>query len=610
MNAFLPDYLSSYRLASAEIYQLSPADYYLAREVVGSLSINDSDDAIYWFHIVIALGESLRQGHTCLPISALANTHIGYHVDEGGIVTHQGFIFPSIETLTALVSSTLDETQEQLLIHYDGNLYLRRYFLLERELSESLNAFNQTDPNVDLRSAKSIIDKLFAVSDDEVDWQKIAVANTLNKQFSVIAGGPGTGKTYTVTKLLAALIMIEHSNSLDIRLVAPTGKAAQRLAESIGAAVAGFEGQIDQAILEQIPSDAQTIHRLLGVIPNQVNFRHRQDNKLSADVVIIDEVSMVDLPLMTRLFRALAEHCKVIMLGDADQLPSVAAGGVLADLAPRPHAGFTSGNQRFLNGVLSQSVPLPDGRCDHLVFLNKSRRFDGSGGIGNLAKLVIAGDADSSWQLISDAENLDKSKQIAFQQGEINEWLSHYVQQYYKPVQLANTVEEAFEKLSNFRILCAMRAGRTGVEAINAQVQQLLGIDQRKPLYHGKPIMILNNDYNIGLYNGDIGIVWQDGNQLVAYFAEQDGSYKRVLPAKLPSYEAVYAMTIHKTQGSEFSHVLMVLPEQSNNQLLSRELLYTGITRAKANITIASDIDVWRQGVLRKVERYSGLSLD
>jgi len=610
MSFQLPDYLSTYRLASTEIYQLVAADYFLAREVLTSLDISGEDEAVYWFHIIIALGESLRQGHTCLPLSSLANNHIGYHVDEGGIVTHQGFIFPDAQKLKELVSSVLTVSKEQLLVLDNSNLYLRRYFLLERELSDALSVFNQIDSNVDVNKAKSIIDSLFVSQEDEIDWQKVAVANTLNKQLSIIAGGPGTGKTYTVTKLLAALLMLANDSALHIKLVAPTGKAAQRLAESIGAAVQGFKGQIEESILEQIPTDAQTIHRLLGVIPNQVNFKHHQDNKLHVDVVIVDEVSMVDLPLMTRLFRALPEHCKVIMLGDADQLPSVAAGGVLADLAPRPHRGYTKENHSFLETTLSQVLPLDNGVYDHLVFLNKSRRFDGSGGIGNLAKQVIDGDAQASWHLVAESERLDPSNQIAYQAGDINEWLPDYVARFYKSIQEASTVESAFEKLSHFRILCAMRSGRTGVEAINAQVQQLLGVDLRKPLYHGKPIMILNNDYNVGLYNGDIGIIWQENEQLVAYFIQQDGELKRVLPAKLPSYEAVYAMTIHKTQGSEFSHVLMLLPEQSNNQLLSRELLYTGITRAKKNITVASEMDVWLQGVTRKVERYSGLTIE
>jgi exodeoxyribonuclease V alpha subunit len=468
----------------------------------------------------------------------------------------------------------------------------------------------------------------------------VAVANAINKKFSIIAGGPGTGKTYTVTKLLAALVMLNSSSSLNekpnadlkIALVAPTGKAAQRLSESVTNALQGFTGQISATVLSKIPQEAQTLHRLLGVIPNSVNFRHHQDNLLNIDVLLIDEVSMVDLALMVRVFRALPSHCQIILLGDADQLPSVAAGSVLNDLAPKPHRGYSPENHQYLSQV-SQCVNLPQWKkspkssgltlaADHVVFLDKSRRFDGEGGIGKIASHVINGRFSESWQLLTEKLVIDNNHQDVLQsgdtlcllEGKASSWLAAFVSEYYAPIFAQKTVSAAFKQLQKFRILCATRVGEQGVESLNEQVQNILikrgDINAFETRYCGQPIMINVNNYSLGLYNGDIGLLWKNElGHLMAVFEQANNEYKWVNPARLPQHETVYAMTIHKTQGSEFEHVVMVLPEQSDNKLLSRELMYTAITRAKQKLSIATLANVWRQGVTTKTTRYSGIDL-
>jgi exodeoxyribonuclease V alpha subunit len=426
-----------------------------------------------------------------------------------------------------------------------------------------------------------------------------------------------------------------------IALVAPTGKAAQRLSESITNALHGFKGQIDEQVLTKIPQEAQTLHRLLGVIPNSVNFRHHQDNLLNIDVLLIDEVSMVDLPLMVRTLRALPSHCQVILLGDADQLPSVAAGSVLNDLAPKPHQGYSLANQQYLTRITDCSN-LPKLKksakstnltlaADHVVFLEKSRRFDGEGGIGKIASHVINGRFNQSWQLfdetfsksINTPENalessfentLETESTLRLLKGKPSEWLAELVSKYYTPLFNIKTVSDAFTQLQKFRILCATRVGEQGVESLNEQVENILikrgDINAFDTRYAGQPIMINVNNYSLGLYNGDIGLLWKNkAGHLMAVFEQANNEYKWVNPARLPQHETVYAMTIHKTQGSEFEHVAMVLPEQTENKLLSRELMYTAITRAKKQLSVCALANVWRHGVTTKTTRYSGINL-
>ena len=561
------------------------------------------------------------------------------------------------------------EPQPIVLSHQ--RLYLRRYYQFEQALKQVVrerrtikvkpvaSSVNSENSASNVEAIKNIIASLFAelgqqneAVNSDIDWQAVAVANAMNKDFAIIAGGPGTGKTYTVTKLLAALLMLasannnngEHFSPPKISLVAPTGKAAQRLSESITAAVECFRSSIDGKILNLIPKTAQTIHRLLGVIPEQVNFRHHQENLLDIDILLIDEVSMVDLPMMTRIFRALPSHTKVILLGDADQLPSVAVGSVLADFAPRPHQGYSALNHQYLtqvtgyqalpkdNAVRANDTQYSAGDC--VTFLMKSRRFDGEGGIGRIADHVINGQYQESWQLLQQSTALNNpvlnsevatevvknDTQLTLLSGNIESWLTPLVEQYYLCLSQCKRVEDAFALLAKFRILSSTRKGPQGVESLNTLVIDILRdkgaiafnrFESNTTLYASQPIMISENDYRLGLYNGDIGLLWRNSQgHLMAVFENAQGGYDWILPSRLPKFETVYAMTIHKTQGSEFEHVAMVLPEQKDNRLLSRELLYTGITRAKQHLSIASNQSVWQSGVSQQVKRHSGLAID
>lgn len=610
---------ANYRVASSALAEIQAIDFYFALNVCQTLNTSNSDI----FHLAIACHQALQNGHSCLPIDLVAGKRLWQSGEDYSDEEKPGFSFSDKTTLLAELNKyEALNTHNAMMVLDNEHLYLRRYYLFERQLEKAIKVKLSETSQTNVEATAAVVTELFPHDEHQgIDWQKVAVANALNKNFTVIAGGPGTGKTYTVTKLLAALVMLNHHQDdarLNIALTAPTGKAAQRLSESILAAIAGFKGMIDDDVLEQLPSKAQTIHRLLGVRANQVNFKHDQNNLLPVDVLLIDEASMIDLALMTRIFRALPEHAKVILLGDPDQLPSVASGSVLSDIAPRPHRGYSEKNSVFLSKVLHHDIGQllavdQNNVTDHLTILQHSRRFDGQGGIGVVAKHVIAGNATASWQRLE----ADASRQVSLESGENMTVLSKYIDTYYKPLLAMTDLSQAFAQLAKFRVLVAMRKGELGVENLNHIVvqrfieQQLIDTNQgykKMPLYHGMPIMITENHHKLGLYNGDIGLIWQENDQLVAVFEQVDG-YKTLIPSRLPSFELVYAMTIHKTQGSEFNHVLMALPDNSQNKLLTRELLYTGITRAKQQLSVIGEYAVWKQGVEAQVIRHSQLNL-
>lgn len=691
----LPYY--SYVHACRYLSQLEAIDYFFANEVIKaiythlsslknatnetiskeggySFSLLQENTKQLW-HIFAMLSQSLRQGHTCLTISKLALLHIAQ--DE----LHIGYKFDDEMCLSQLLNNMyIGSESNQLVVYSQGRLYMRRYFQFEQELEQHIVDKLSIPGEHDAKDIKQTVMRLFPEdnSKDEIDWQKLAVANALNKKFSIIAGGPGTGKTYTVTKLLAAIYMLSNAGNetvkeknkllnnkaiykkpLEIALTAPTGKAAQRLRESIEIALLGFKGTICDEILSLISTNTKTLHRLLGVIPNSPNFKHNEKNLLSCDVLLIDEVSMVDLPMMARIFRALKPEASVIFLGDADQLPSVAVGSVLADLAPSPHPGYSDKNLLQLSThcqlsheLLKDAMPNPSRAVknyDYLSFLLKSRRFDGDGYIGKVAKSVIKGDVSSSWALLHKNQlnkQLTENKQISHKElslveHDLSTWLKPLIDNYYKGLSHCDEPTEAFELLAKFRILCVMRVGEFGVESINTWVSTYLSgnepsvkqyikqvsFENDKRHYHGMPVMITQNNYRMNLFNGDIGLIWfnKKSKRLVAYFEHSDTSkeeldssnqqYRQFLPSRLPTFEPVYAMTIHKTQGSEFEHVALILPKlnptmpvkNDDNQLLSRELLYTGITRAKKRLTICTQKNAWEQGVKARVNRESGL---
>ncbi|GLR76984.1 exodeoxyribonuclease V subunit alpha [Aliivibrio sifiae] len=451
-----------------------------------------------------------------------------------------------------------------------------------------------------------------------VNWQKVAAAVALTRRFSVISGGPGTGKTTTVTKLLASLVTQaqQDNKSIAIKLVAPTGKAAARLTESIGQAVQSIG--LAPEVKEAIPTDASTLHRLLGYIPNQVDFRHNKSNPLHLDVLVVDEASMVDLPMMARLLDAVPEHARVILLGDKDQLASVEAGAVLGDICQFTKMGYSQNQAQQLSQLTGYALPVQSHNnavADSLCMLQKSYRFDARSGIGQLAKAINEGSkfkVEAVWAKgfsdirFHDLSNDSYNAMITMMVNGYRSYLGH--------IHAGDKPEVALKAFSYIQLLCAMREGDFGVVGLNQRIEKGLRKSDLIPhgdevWYSGRPVMVTQNDYGVGLYNGDIGIAMPDpvDQRLRVYFDMPDGSIRGVLPSQLPEHETVYAMTIHKSQGSEFEHTVLALPAEFS-PILTRELIYTGVTRAKKKLDLFATEKVVARGVMIKTQRNSGLA--
>jgi exodeoxyribonuclease V alpha subunit len=473
-----------------------------------------------------------------------------------------------------------------------------------------------------------------------LNWQKVAAAVALSKQFAIISGGPGTGKTTTVVKLLAAAIeqskltrnlqKDDQAQSMVIQLVAPTGKAAARLTESIGGALQKLP--IDPEIKALIPTKASTIHRLLGAIPNNPEFKHHSRNPLHLDMLVVDEASMVDLSMMVKLVDALPKHARLVLLGDKDQLSSVEAGAVLGDLFSFHRPGYSEATQQLLTQLTGykyvQAQESVGVLTDNLCLLQKSYRFDAQSGIGQLARAVNIG-STSQYHKIKDGNFSDIERysldsehysQLFKQLGKryrayLDQQSSQDMESDVPESQMFEIAKAKLKLFQTTRLLCAVREGEFGVVQCNRRIERELAaqrlIQPSELWYVGRPIMVTQNDHSLGLFNGDIGICLIDQSnpegRLKVYFELPDGNIKAVLPSRVPAHETGFAMTIHKSQGSEFDATYMLLP-QNYTPLLSRELVYTGITRAKKSLHLYANTDVIDRAINSPTLRASGLA--
>jgi len=511
------------------------------------------------------------------------------------------------------------------LVLADERLYLNRLYQAEQQVKQQIN--RRVSTVLPLPSTVTAqLEALFppaaptsATAPTEPDWQKLACAMALQRRFAIITGGPGTGKTTTVVKLLV-LLQQAAAHKLTIKLAAPTGKAAVRLTESISGARAKLSAQLSPQQLERILTDVTTLHRLLGALPNRRSFKHNSDNPLQLDVLVVDEASMVDLEMMAALLAALPERAQLVLLGDKDQLSSVEAGSVLGDLCRGADVGGYSRDTLALLTPFT-TLPLADWQGDGTVLnqatvmLRRSHRFDSKSGIGQLAAAVNRGDiqAPALFTQFDDITLLAGNSPEALKATVVagyRQYLQLMQQSATEPEQWAGAVLGCY---SRFQLLCALRSGDWGVEGLNRQISQWLSsaglIDARQLWYAGRPVMMQRNNYSLGLMNGDIGITLIDpqSGQLRVVFQLADGSLKWVLPSRLSEVETAFAITVHKSQGSEFNHCCLVLPAD-NSPLLSRELLYTGITRAKQQFSLlCANPALLQQAIARRVSRSSGL---
>lgn len=413
----------------------------------------------------------------------------------------------------------------------------------------------------------------------------IANIQRLGGKFNIITGGPGTGKTYSITGLLVD--MVGKNSNLKIALAAPTGKAAARMNESIMENVER-RAELDEptrAALTQLK--AQTLHLLLGALPNTVFFRHNAENKLPYDLVVVDECSMIDGPLMAKLLNAIDDNTLIYLLGDKDQLASVEAGSVFGDICR------------------AQDTPLLNGRVKAKT---ESHRFDANKGIGKFSKGVIDGNCS-----LADFEN---DEQVTIDTEYSNSLFEEYAIKY-KAYITEPDIKKALTKLNDVRFLCATREFDHSVDEYNLKIERLLrrqveGFHPKRGFYHNQPIIITQNDYTHKIFNGDVAIIREremDGRiEMVAHFEDMDGDIRTIPAHYLNHYQTMFAMTIHKSQGSEFTHVMVVLPEKRGRKLLTRELLYTAVTRAKERIAIMSSPETLALSMEKTVNRASGIT--
>jgi exodeoxyribonuclease V alpha subunit len=593
-------------------FELSHIDKYFADFIC-----REAGDTSPVLKLVVSLASNaVGNGNICLDLGDYAGSVVRVDGEEKCL--------PSMEELRGYLQSLPVVGQpgdfRPLVLDGNGRLYLYRYWNYEQELARViLDKAAGRCTGIEETVLSDGLRRLFpGKSGDETDWQKVAAVASVRKRFTVISGGPGTGKTSTVVKIIALLIEQAKDSPLRIALAAPTGKAAARLKESIRL----LKEKLDCAedVKDRIPDEVTTIHRLLGAIGNSIRFRFSKENPLPFDAVVIDEASMVALPLMSKLATALKPEAKLILLGDRDQLSSVEAGAVLGDicggsrLEPYSHrfAVFVEkvAKETILNGAPETSLPPLQ---DSLVVLKMNYRFDENSGIGEVSRAINAGEGYDAVSLLQG----DRCKDIAWRSfpkaTDMKKSLVCKVVDGYGRYLAAQSPAEALASFDSFRILCALRQGIHGVAGINSLVEEILAekglIDPRSRWYPGRPVMITANDYGLKLFNGDVGIVLPDPESdwhPRVFFAAPDGGVRSLSPLRLPTHETVYAMTVHKSQGSEFSQVLLLLPD-SDSQVLTRELVYTGITRAKANVDIWGSKDLFLTAVSRRIVRKSGL---
>ncbi|MEW9796589.1 exodeoxyribonuclease V subunit alpha [Alteromonas sp. CYL-A6] len=596
-------------------------DYYFSRTfAVPTLS---DADAQVWQQLLILLSWQLRQGHTCLSLNEVADKTWFRQAD----VADSGFTLPDSDRLLTLARDALNhDVVATGLILDDALLYTRRYYAFEQEVIGAITArrhYVTPEPDA-LARCHAVWQQMFDCQpQSEQDWQQVAVAASLLQPFSVINGGPGTGKTYTVTRLLLALqAMSDHP--LNIVLAAPTGKAAQRLSESVGSARDALRGKVDEQLLTTLPEQAVTLHRLLGVSQYGIDTRFHADNPLDLDVLIVDEASMVDIGLMARVVRALPAQARLFLVGDADQLPAVESGNVLeALITPPDENAIASG--RGVPRVMREHIAA---LCPHLPLLavdddapgwvhtlSRSQRFGGA--LARAAAAIRSGDvsafeheanthAELPEALSSDVSLCPLPAAATALTSLIRQTLSALLE--------ARSVQEAIEATRACRWLTPVRKGPFGAQALNSLMEQVVRDAVKAPdsaFFRGRMLMVTQNNYAQQLFNGDIGIVWPDASgSLKAWFERADGSIRAMNLSRLPAVESAFAMTIHKSQGSEFSQVVMVIPPSQSQQIQSlyhRGLLYTGLTRAKSGCLILSDNDTLEAMMTRRDSRFSGL---
>jgi exodeoxyribonuclease V alpha subunit len=568
------------------------------------------DDALSILRrVACGISEATTGGHACLSLSDMAGQGMPELAEIRRLLLASG-----------VVGTPDDPGTMPLIIDNQQRLYLHRYFDYERRLAHRLLMASGTvqGSKVDVSLNPEV--PFSAVNHSgQTLWQRVAVALALLQKLTIISGGPGTGKTSTVVHLLACLL--EKDPECRIRLTAPTGKAAARMLEAIRQSAA----QINAEVQSKLPTESFTIHRLLGVTSDNGRYRHHAGNPLAVDVLVVDEASMLDLALATRLFEAVPPHARIILLGDKDQLSAVEAGAVFSEICANPTLTPDCVSRlAVLTEIPEREIaPMPPTQLTPLsnsvIWFSENFRFAHDSGIGKLASEVNAGNADA---VMSSLRNTDDRGITWIEDGNLipapltlQMMFDRYAGYLHALQTSPNSLPAIFEAFDQFRVLCALREGSRGVNEINRQISRYFRNALNHPLdpgeqsewYPGKPLMVLRNDYNLNLFNGDIGIALPDeSGTMKVHFPDSMGGYRTIAPIRLAAHETAFAMTVHKSQGSEFDTIMLVLPAHES-RAVSRELFYTAITRARNEGIVVGDQDVVEMAIASQSQRRSGL---
>lgn len=593
----------------------SELDYYFAK------LIGEQNKELQLLALLVS--RAYRFGHTLATFDYLNAPAKWFSEEPDETVRNLGFELLKEANLSLETDWRDIALESPALIKSEWGIYLAKNYQQEGKIVEFVLK-HQVDTQFSeerLVRFQGLLDRYFSTSDaqSEIDWQKVAAANSLIQYLSVISGGPGTGKTTTVFKILAILQEAAKEGGqapLKMVLAAPTGKAAARLTESINEQKARALTEIESDILKQIPSESYTIHRLLGIHPISKKTRYHAQNPLMLDLLVVDEASMIDLQLFVDLIEALPAHARIIFLGDKDQLASVEAGSIMSELAFTEN--YTSRHSQTIEALTGVSLPVNSEiyPANYFSLLKKSYRFDDASTLGRLAKRIntYTHNYFDTQQKIRDVMEILTSHDpligyhtLPIEESVLSTELRAFYQPYLDAILAPNSTKQAiFSAFNSARVLAIQRRGDYGIERLNHLIAKtLFPTTYNMAFYHGLAIMIEENDYEYGLFNGDIGLILEEEGRLRAFF-EIDNELRAFSIHSLPQFNHAFAMTVHKSQGSEFERVMLFLAEYES-AFLSTELFYTGLTRAKKEAIIFSSEGAIRASLMQRAQRFSAI---
>ena len=560
-----------------------------------------------WVLLAAALvGKYSSQGNVCIDLADLLSAGVFDGEDQESVK-----LTISLEDwLGRLSASPLVGApgERAPLILSDHRLYLHRLWTHENEVTQALlQRCKRVQTQSDIDMPLSDFDRIFP---DANPQQAQAIRSALTQSLTVISGGPGSGKTYTIAMLIALLNRLDLAYGLRVHLAAPTGKAAMRLHASIQDAMKHLSpgSEKDRTVVNEV----QTVHRMLGVVPGQTTPRYNAHNNLVSDMVVVDEASMIDLGMMAHILDALTESTRLILLGDKDQLASVAPGAVLGDICSGVEIPLGSPHETPHEVECCRTL------APHIVVLDRRYRFGPGGGIDLLGDAVNRGRANQALELLENSDLPEISLRPVRNVADLHAAIVERVAGAFLPLVQCNDPATSLRMLDRLKLLTPLRGGPFGVAALNTAVKGVLqranaivGDHSIHPeWFSGRPIMITRNDYTLRLFNGDIGITLAERadrhHRFIVYFEDTAGGIRPVASEQLTHIETAFALTVHKSQGSEFDRVILVLPDQPS-PILTRELLYTAITRARAAVEIWGSANVFTSTVKTNIKRMSGL---